>query len=125
MDNSTFREFNLNLRNRVSPFQNNLRETRKEPITETFRRQVLAIWAVPLGLSFVEVILLKHGKASGANRVALAKWISIILAGATTNLATSETLRKLNYFDVKYRRPTKMQLENLREYEVSKHLAKI
>jgi len=70
-------------------------------------------------------MLLNHEKVSGANRVALAKWIAIILAGVATNYATNECMRKLNYFDVVYRRPTKMQLEQLREYEVSKQFSQI
>jgi len=125
MDNSTFREFNLNLRNRVSPYQISIQKAHKAKITETYKNQMWAIWALPLGLTFTEIILLKHEKVSGANRVALAKWIAIILAGVATNYATNECMRKLNYFDVVYRRPTKMQLEQLREYEVSKQFSQI
>lgn len=125
MDNSTFRDLNLVMRERVSPFQQDLQKSHKVNVTETFKHQLMVIWTIPIALTMTEIIFLKHGKVAGANRASLAKWTSYLLAGFGTKLATDEVLRKLHYYDVKLRRPTKMQIENLREYEINRQVARL
>jgi hypothetical protein len=108
----------------TSPYQTEVNDANKGDLIRRWNSSLYYIWAVPLAITFLEAIYLKHGKVSSANKVGLFKWVSIIGAGVATNLATRELLRKMQYFNIIYPNPPKVQLENLRDTEILKGLAK-
>lgn len=108
----------------TSPYQTSVNDSNKSDLIRRWNASLYYIWAIPLGLTFIEAIYLKHGKLSSANKVGLFKWISIIGAGVSSNFATRELLRKFQYFNILYPNPPQIQLESLRDTEILKELSK-
>jgi len=121
---SSLRDFNLNMRNRVSHYQKGVQNTFKESECEKYDGRILFTWSIPIALSLCELIYLKHGKSAKARNMSLAKWTSIILATVWSNFETRDVLKRLHYFDVNYPNPTQMQVEMMRNHEILAEIEK-
>ena len=93
----------------ISPYQAILNKEGKKIIFNNLDGKLLVIWSIPLALTFVEIIYLKHNILRTANKVSLYKWLSYIGAAVLTNFTISETLRKAKYFDRIYPSETQSQ----------------
>ena len=110
---------------KVSPHQGDLNLENKRNILSHYFGNVKFYWAVPVALTFTELVYLKYGKRSLANRVSLYKWISYILATVVTNFSSAEALRKCEYFNRLYPHTPKIQREHIRDAEILKRTVNI
>ena len=113
-------EITLQAYGKVSPYQMTLNRQNKEKVLSQFDGKMKFIWAVPIGITLSELVLLKYGKVSPANKLALYKWISYIMATVATNFSSAEALRKCEYFERLYPRAPQIQREQIRDAEILK-----
>jgi hypothetical protein len=106
----------------VSPYNSIISDVGKEKLYSQYKSKVWLFWAIPLGLTFSEFALLKHGKNLQAKKLNLFKWISYILAGVATNFELNCTLKKTHFYDVIYPRAPQIQKEYARDAEILKNL---
>ncbi len=110
---STTSEIAKRAKGTVSPYSMDVNIHKKEIQMEILRNKAYFIWLAPAFLTITEIIYLKHSKVALANKISIFKWTSYILAVCATNFASHEALRRCEYFNRVYPRPSKLQVESL------------
>lgn len=108
-----------------NPYQQMIQATEKNKIFNRLKYQVYLIWAIPISLTFAEIIFLKHGNSIGANKLSLFKWISYIFAFAGSNYVNNIASKKASDIEFKYPDISKMKKELIRDAEILEKNAKI
>jgi hypothetical protein len=119
MDSRTSELVKQNM-NKASPFEGFLALEGKAKLFLRFEAKLYFIWAIPIGLTFSEMLFLKHGYKSKATYFSLLKWTSYILATVVSNFESAEVLRKTEFYTRLYPGMTKSQTEQVREAEILK-----
>jgi hypothetical protein len=103
---------------KVSPLQSIVNMQGKVKVIESFKYQLWQVWTVPLVLTWLELISLKHGKSAAANNIALFKFASLPVAIGLSFYFYEKLEHKIFYFDAKFPHAPQSQLELQRDQHI-------